>query len=184
MPIKVGFSWWSSRKTNSPILQLASCYAYERKKYLKRQVQPGEGLVGEAYQEGRHIYLKKIPEGYVHITSGLGKSTPTALLVMPMKVNDAIEGVIELASFQEFQDYQIAFIQKVGENMAAVLRTLSVNETTKQLLTEAQVQAEEMKAQEEEMRQNMEELSATQEELARKEREYLRQIDELQRQVV
>ncbi|MDJ1480638.1 GAF domain-containing protein [Cytophagaceae bacterium YF14B1] len=165
---------------DKPYLELKAAYAYNRKKYLHREVTIGEGLVGQAVLEKDYIYLTDIPQDYLKITSGLGMANPTCLLIMPMKVNENVQGVIELASFEKLESYKIAFIEKLAQQMASTIVSVRTNERTRQLLDDSQQQAEEMKSQEEEMRQNMEELAATQEEMFRKEQEYLNQIQELQ----
>jgi methyl-accepting chemotaxis protein len=164
-------------------LTLAACYAYERKKFLEKQVQIGEGLIGQCFLEQEVIYMTTVPKGYIQITSGLGQAIPSAVVLMPLKVNNSIVGVIELASLKSYQAHERELLQKFAESIASTILSVRVNDRTKQLLEQSQQQAEEMKAQEEEMRQNMEELSATQEEMARKEREYLRRIEELEQQV-
>ena len=161
-------------------LELAACYAFNRKKFLNRIVKAGEGLVGQAFLESETIFLTDIPEGYTRITSGLGEATPGCLVVVPMKYNDEVQAVLEIASFEVYEPYQIEFLEKIGEFVASAVSTVQTNEITKQLLIEAQSMTEEMKAQEEEMRQNMEELSATQEEMHRKEQEYINRIQELE----
>jgi GAF domain len=161
-------------------MALAACYAYDRKKFLEKKVLLGEGLVGQCFQEQGVIYMTAVPKSYVSITSGLGQATPTAVILIPLKINESIVGVMELAAFAPYEQHVCELLQKFAESIASTISTVRINERTKQLLQQSQQQAEEMKAQEEEMRQNMEELSATQEEMARKEREYLRRIDELE----
>ncbi len=151
-----------------PFVELVACYAYERKKHLKKRVEIGEGLIGQAVQENDALYLTDIPPDYINITSGLGKARPTSVLIMPLRVNDKIEGVVELASFNGFEPYQIEFLQKLGESIAASVTSTRINARTRILLESSQQQSEELRAQEEEVRQNMEELMATQEEMERK----------------
>ncbi|HYG03799.1 MAG TPA: GAF domain-containing protein [Chryseosolibacter sp.] len=149
-------------------LELGACYAFERKKYLQRRVEIGDGLVGQCFVEAERVYLVQVPDEYVNITSGLGGTTPRSVLLVPMKVNDKVYGVIELASFQPFEEYEIQLVEKLAETIASTISTVKVNETTRMLLEKTQQQTEEMKSQEEEIRQNMEELEATQEEMRRK----------------
>ena len=163
---------------NDHYLELVSAYAYERKKFIEKRVGTTEGLIGQCFLEGARIYLVEIPQEYVNITSGLGGSVPTSLLLVPMKVNEKIYGVIELASFQKYEDYQIEVVEKFAESIGSTISSVKISESTKVLLEKTQQQAEEMRAQEEEMRQNMEELEATQEEMRRKEKHIQNMLDD------
>jgi GAF domain-containing protein len=153
------------------LLKMASCYAYDRKKFLNKELAPGQGLLGQVYLEQEEMYLKELPKDYVNITSGLGGATPTNLLLVPLQSNEVVEGVLELASFEEMEKYEREFIVNLGETIASHIRNLRVSEQTRELLEESRQQTEMMRAQEEEMRQNMEELQATQEEMTRKQQE-------------
>ena len=171
------------RETDEVAIHMMACYAYARKKYRQTTLLPGEGLVGQAYLEKATTHLTEIPADYVAITSGLGKATPRSLVIVPLLINDTVEGVIEMATFRAIEPHHLAFLKKVGESLASFIQMERVNTRTKRLLTEAQEQAEVMRAQEEEMRQSMEELAATQEEIHRKEQAYARRIQELEAQL-
>jgi PAS domain S-box-containing protein len=148
-------------------MSMASCYAWDKKKFINQKVHLGEGLAGQAWQEGDMIYLTDVPQNYIKITSGLGDANPNAILIMPLRVNDQIFGVVELASFGSFKDYEIEFVKRIAESIASTISSVKVNARTQRLLSESQEMTEQMRAQEEEMRQNMEELQATQEEMQR-----------------
>ena len=161
-------------------LDLVACYAYERKKFLTKRIEIGQGLVGQCYLEGEVIAIKEVPEEYINITSGLGDAPPTFIVIIPLIQENTISGVLEVALFHEMVDYKIEFLQKLGESIASFVSTNSLNVKTKKLLEQSQIQMEQLQAQEEEMRQNMEELQATQEEMKRKEREYIERISQLE----
>lgn len=148
-------------------LELISLYAFSVKKFEKRIIKPGEGLLGQAFLERDTIYLKEIPQDYIRITSGLGETNPATLLIVPLKLENDVYGVVELASFTEYQPHEIAFVEKLGETIASTLASVKAAENNKRLLQESKMAEEAMRAQEEEMRQNMEELTATQEEMQR-----------------
>ena len=151
-----------------PHLELAACFAFDKKKFLEKKVDLGSGLVGQAYLEGNTILLTDVPSGYIQITSGLGDATPTCVIIVPMKYNERVEAVLELASFTKFDNHEVEFLEKAGEVIASSIYSTKTNERTAKLLKETQEQAEMLKSQEEELRQNMEELQATQEDMIRK----------------
>lgn len=160
-------------------LVLKGCYAYSKKKYLELSILPGEGLVGQVYLEGQYSYITNVPEDYIKITSGLGEALPRVVLIAPIKIYEEVLGVVELASFEEIEQYKIDFILKICTDLASVIKAVLNNERTKELLKQVQEKSEQMYSQEEELRQNMEELLSTQEEMVRKEKSYLNTIDQL-----
>jgi methyl-accepting chemotaxis protein len=153
-------------------IELSASYAYDRRKYLEKKIKLGVGLVGRCINERENIYLTDFPEDYLNISSGLGNATPKCLLLVPIIFNQQVFGVIEIASFSELQNYQIAFVQRIGESIGSTISNVKMNEQTAKLLQESKIQSEELVAQEEEMRQNLEEMKATQEELERKANDY------------
>jgi PAS domain-containing protein len=157
--------------TEEPTMSMKACYAWDKKKFMNHKIHRGEGLAGQAWQEGDIVYLTDVPQNYIRITSGLGDANPTSVLIVPLKVNEQIFGVVEVASFSTIQDYEREFVQKIAESIASTISAVKINARTQRLLEESQEMTEQMRAQEEEMRQNMEELQATQEEMQRSQAE-------------
>ncbi|MDD2548581.1 MAG: GAF domain-containing protein [Bacteroidales bacterium] len=174
-----GLFLYNNDDPNDCFFELKAAFAYNRFKYKQKKILPGEGLIGACALEKKYVYLTEIPPGYIEITSGLGQSTPTSLIIVPLMVDDEVLGVFEIASFNTFEPYQIEFLEKIAQSIASTIVSVRVSITTNELLTKTQQQAEEMLAQEEEMRQNMEELQATQEESTRKTSEMQSFIDAL-----
>lgn len=153
---------------SSQYLSMLSCYAYDRKKYLTKRIELGEGQVGQCVLEKSPVYLKKVPTDYINITSGLGEAVPREVFISPLIINEHVFGVIELASLKGFLDQHMDFVSRLSENIAATIKNVKDSEQTLALLNASQQQAEELRSQEEEMKQNMEEMQATQEEMKRK----------------
>jgi len=153
-------------------LELIAAFAYDTKKYMQKKVKYGEGLVGTCAVERDTILLTEIPENYFSITSGLGDAQPNCLLIVPIKKDEELLGVIELASFKVFEPYEVEFVEKIMESVAATLASIKINTRTKELLSKFEVQSKEMAEKEAEMRQNIEELQAIQEEGQKKEQTY------------
>ncbi|SFB72858.1 methyl-accepting chemotaxis protein [Flexibacter flexilis DSM 6793] len=150
-----------NKKTES--LSLKACYAYNRKKHVEKTIRSGEGLLGACFLEKDIIYLKEIPKEYLNITSGLGEAPPRNLIIVPMIYNENCEGVIEIASFYLFSDYDKDLLLKCGEILAANVFSDNINRETRMLLEQSQKQAEDLRAREEELRQAMEEMEASRE---------------------
>lgn len=161
------------------LIERKGSYAYGREKFIDGAVKPGEGIVGQVYLEGKHVFLTDVPQNFMKVTSGLGDAEPSSVMVMPLMVNEQIMGIMELASFEKFTEAEIDFLLSLGESIAATLNSAKVNENTKHLLTESKMLEENLKSQEEELRQTMEEMQATQDSMLDREQELLKEIDSL-----
>ena len=172
-----GSLYVAEKDDQGTFLNLGACFAFNRKKWIEKRIECGQGLVGQAFLEGEVVLLTNVPQGYTTITSGLGDATPTCLVIVPMKTDSEIAGVAEFAAFHLFEPHQITFLQKAGELLASTLIHVRNTQTMKSLLDEAATREAMMREREEELRQNMEELQATQEQLTRQYKERERATD-------
>src|SRR5688572_19837976 len=78
-------------------LNLASSYAFDKKKWIEKRIEIGNGLIGQAFLEGDITQLKDVPNGYTQITSGLGDATPKYIVIVPLKYDVHTVAVVELA---------------------------------------------------------------------------------------
>jgi PAS domain S-box-containing protein len=142
-------------------------FAYNRRKFLKKEFQVGQGLVGQCAFEMATIFRREIPEDYVTISSGiLGHQKPTSLLLVPLLTDDKLQGVMEFASIdKDIDDLSIRFLEELSDIIARTIFNLKVNARTEKLLKDAQEMTNELQENEEELRQNAEEMRATHEEL-------------------
>lgn len=168
-----GFFLSETNSKEKKYLNLLACYAYDRKKFTNKHIKWGDGLIGTCAIEQKSIYMTDIPDSYLTITSGLGKSNPRNLLIIPLIHNNETKGIIELSSFKTFKEDEIDFAEKIAESVAMTIENILNSDRTKQLLEETQVQTEELSIQEEKMRQSMEELKATQEQAARQAEKFI-----------
>ena len=138
--------------------ELLGAYAYNRKKYLSKQIKPGEGLVGAVATEKYTVYMTEIPDEYIEIESGTGSANPRSIIIVPLKIAENVLGVIEMASFKEFETYEIEMVEKIAESIASSLANARINMQTALLLEKSKDQEVQMEDQERELRQNIEEL--------------------------
>lgn len=161
-------------------LEKIAAVAYGREKIAGDKIEFGKDIVGRCAYEKKSIYMTNIPEDYIKITSGLGYATPTNIFIAPIKKDNEVMGVIEIASFNEFTDHIQGFIERIAENLGTTVSAIKINERTQKLLEQAQEQADEIASQEEELRQNMEEMQATQEEANRREGSLRKELGAIQ----
>ncbi|WP_338813968.1 GAF domain-containing protein [Bernardetia sp. Wsw4-3y2] len=159
-------------------LILRSAYAYGRKKFIEKEVRSDEGILGEVFQDAERIFMTDIPDNYTQISAGLGEAKPNSVLVVPLKAQEKVLGVLEIAAFNTLTEVEIRLVERTAEILAASISSVANAEKMKNLLEKSNYSAQQMSAQEEELRQNTEELMATREELERQLVEIKSQVEE------
>jgi CheY-like chemotaxis protein/CHASE3 domain sensor protein len=161
-------------------LKLLSSYAYQERKHLSNQFALGEGLVGQCALEKQRIVLTHVPADYIHIQSGLGSAPPLTLVVLPILFEKSVQGVLELASFQRFDDLQLAFLEEVTEVTGVMVNAIATYLQTQALLDRSQVLTDELRQQQQELLQSNQLLEERTQSLQESEMVLQQQQEELQ----
>ena len=143
----------------------------------------GEGLIGQCAQDRKPVTLDHLPPDYLRIASGLGKAAPIQAVASPLMSKDTMLGVLELATFREFDTPQRALLEELLPVVAMSLEILQRNLNTQELLAQTQEQARQLEEQTEELTQSQEELLAQQRELTTQ-REELKVSEERSRLIL
>lgn len=123
-----GALYFSNLTKNQRLLELKGSYAYILADSQVLSYEFGEGLVGQAAKTGKTTHVKEVPKGYIQIFSGLGHSEPGELLIIPLKNNNDIIAVAEIATFKPFSKKDI----RIAEKACALLSThFSKSKTSK-----------------------------------------------------
>jgi len=117
-----------------------------------------EGLVGQCATDKERIRLANVPSEYLQISSGIGNAAPIDLVILPVLFENNVKAVIELASFENFSDTHIDFLDQLTESIGIVLNNIETNTRTEELLAQSQSLAGELSAQQEELRRANDEL--------------------------
>src|SRR5882724_6213459 len=165
---------------DDPGLKLLASYAYTTRDTLRTQFKYGEGLVGQCAVEKERILLTDVPENYIRISSGLGDATPLNIVILPVLFEGHVKAVIELASFHQFSDIHLAFLDQLVESMGIVLNTIAATMRTEELLKQSQALTEELQSQQEELTEGNKRLEQQARTLTRSEELLRTQQEQLQ----
>jgi len=114
-----GITYKSVGEANN--LKLQTCATYAFSAIEKPEFDLGDGIVGLAVKEERRIDIDNVPDGYINIISGLGKSSPKRLLILPVKKYDEIVGVLELAFFKQLNNKSDRFLQEAALKIGTLI---------------------------------------------------------------
>jgi signal transduction histidine kinase/HAMP domain-containing protein/CheY-like chemotaxis protein len=150
-----------------PELRLVGSYGFPDDDRPTR-IPVGRSLVGQAARNRRAISVEELPPGYVTISSGLGQTVPSALMVLPVVVEDQVLGVLELASVTRFTQIHQDFLGQLMETIGVNVNTIVANARTDELLEESQRLTAELQARSEELQVQQDELQRSNAELEEK----------------
>jgi PAS domain S-box-containing protein len=130
-----------------------------------------QGLYGHILQKEQAMVLHNIQEAKEEkylVQSAFLSVQPQNAVILPLYFNHKLAGIIEGVFTEKIADYQLAFLEKIAESIAATIIEIKQDQENSRLLAESQMLTENLRAQEEELRQNFEEIRTVQEQLKEK----------------
>lgn len=104
--------YFTNKTKGQRLLELKGSYAYILPDSQVLTYEFGEGLVGQAAKTGKTAHIKEVPKGYIKIFSGLGKSEPGEVLIVPLKNGEEIIAVAEIATFKPLSKRDIKLAER------------------------------------------------------------------------
>lgn len=89
----------------------------------------GEGLTGQAVKNRQTAVFRNIPDEYTRVFSGLGKSKPSYLAIVPIVISDEVIAVTELAGFRWADENLEQFFNILTRELTAKIDTAAPDST-------------------------------------------------------
>jgi PAS domain S-box-containing protein len=131
---KIGNLYALEDESDSPFFHPLASYGAVVAKH--KRIFLGNGQLGEMGVQKKTVILKELPAGYLPIQSGLGSSLPACIVMVPLLFKNNIYGALELGSFDDFEEYEIAWLDRVAESLAAHFFYQKLNALAKKQLEE------------------------------------------------
>ena len=123
-------------------------------------IKPGQGLIGESLLKKKIINISNCPKNYISYDIGMGDINLSNILIFPFLLNNSVNSIIEIASFNKFTDEAISFLQQISESIAISINSSDSRSKLSNLLEQTQNLAKEIMIREEELKVTNEELES------------------------
>lgn len=130
-------------KKEEEMLHLNGSYAFTERDGLSNHYKVGEGIIGQVALERSPILLKHLDLAERLIHTATVSEAPLNTYTVPLIYNDELYGVLELASFEAFDEKTQELIQQANSVIATALFAVSQRERAQELVQLAQQAAQE-----------------------------------------
>jgi HAMP domain-containing protein/CheY-like chemotaxis protein/signal transduction histidine kinase len=161
-------------------LKLLASFADDGQNGHADYVEPGAGLIGQCARDARRMLITNVPEHAVRVGSGLFRSTPRSIVVLPVLFEGQVKAVIELASLEAFSRSHLVFLDQLTAGIGIVLNSIEATMQTEGLLQQSQQLASELQTQQVELQQTNEQLAQKAQQLAEQNVEVERKNQEIE----
>jgi PAS domain S-box-containing protein len=101
----------------------------------------GEGLLGQCALDRQIIRMDGPALDYVKVKSALVSGEPATLVLLPVVINDHLQGVLELATLQPYTKEDEALLAELLPTLSLCMEILERGQSTQRLLDETRQQA-------------------------------------------
>ncbi|MDY0201808.1 MAG: GAF domain-containing protein [Tenuifilaceae bacterium] len=118
------------KEPNSGIFQMVASYAYFSENEPPSFTE-GVSLPGQVAKNKAVLNLTEVPTDYTTVLSGLGKGSPSNLLIVPVLDSEKhCNAIIEFSSFTAFDESKVTFFENLGLILGEHIKT--IGNSTKQ----------------------------------------------------
>ena len=146
----------------------------------KLEIKKGDGIAGQSFLSGKEVYIQGIEETDVVINYSAGALKPRSIIAVPIFYDNQVKGVIELGTINAYTPIIHDFLKAATFNIGIAVQSTQDQRKVHELLSETQVQSEELQSQHTELENINSELEAQSEKLQASEEELRVQQEELQ----
>jgi PAS domain-containing protein len=124
---------------------IAGSYGFYDNRKTDKKISADHGQLGEITRQRKMVFLKNVPSGYLVIHSGLGSAPATHIIIAPLLFKGELYGAVELGFFKHPEPFEIKWLERACESIAAHFFNHKINREAKhQLEVLAQRQAAEL----------------------------------------
>jgi len=150
----------------NPYLKLLGKYADHPERGYPKEIELGDGFIGQCAVEKRRILITDIPENAVRVGPSLVEALPRNIVVLPVTFEDNLKAVIAVASLYEFDKAHLSLLEQITASIGIVLNSIEATMQTEGLLKQSQELAAELQAQQRELQKTNEQLEQKAQQLA------------------
>jgi hypothetical protein len=120
-----GVFYVQEKRDDTSVYKAKGVYAYHKPISEVDSPEIGVGLVGQAAKDKKMLVLNELPVGYIEVISGLGKSQPSFVAIIPLINKDEVVGVMELATLKTFSENEIRYFEQMQNTLGFAVYLLS-----------------------------------------------------------
>ena len=163
-------------KDDDAALDLMGSYMYTEREHLGVRCKLGEGAIGQVARERKPIILTTISHDTAPITTGTTSNKPLFTYTYPLMRDEALLGVIELASFVKFEPIHLEFVSNACGVIASFLYIAEQRDSIRELLSKATAAEQDARQQSERLQEANAQMEEQQQQLQQQSEE-LRQAN-------